>query len=109
MVLNVDNDETTQSNKNEVAEHLNNNFKSVYITENRENIPKIPNVCYDLPTLDSMVINREDLKKQLNKWDIKKGHDPDDTPARIIKEVKEVIMAPLFKLFYASLKDWYFP
>ena len=45
----------------------------------------------DIPTLDTIIINREDLsfKETINKFYIKKSHGPDDIPARIIKEIME--------------------
>ena len=97
----------TSSDK-EKAEVLNNFFKEVFTVENTDDIPYLESRKVD-QELKELFISTEDVKKVLKDINPNKATGPDGIPARILKELCEVLAEPLALLFSCSLKKGQIP
>ncbi len=82
-----------------MAEILNNDFASVFTTEDKENIPECPAPPREITPLDIEAISAEDVKKYLEQLDTSKSMRPDSFSQRLLKELKQQILHPLTGVF----------
>jgi len=92
------------------SEVFNNYFKSVFTTEDLQNLPdKGPSPH---PDIDNITISSSGILKLLNKLNVNKATGPDRIGARILKEISSAITPILRIIFQHSLdtgtipEDW---
>ncbi len=93
---------------NEKAEMLNRFFTSVFVHEDKTNIPK-PDTVFNGPKLSNIVITDEMVKKKLDSLNPNKSPGVDRHHPRILKELKEQLVTPLTMLFRKSLEEGFLP
>ena len=89
------------------ASILNDQYKSVFTTENVDCIPHMGTSPYpDLPPLDITTPGVTKLLKGLN---TDKAQGPDQLPPRILKELADVLSTPLTYIFDSSIRTGMIP
>ncbi len=86
----------TQDNKY-MAEILNNNFASVFTTE--DNVPECRAPARRIMPLEIEAISTENMTKYLDQLDKNKSMGPDSLSPRLLKELKQQILQPLIGIF----------
>ena len=109
--LNVPGTDRKTNSDEEKAEVLNDYFKEVFTEEDEENIPEVQPKVVETE-LSEIAINQEEVLKKLKDINPNKSAGPDAIPARVLKELSEVLAEPLAILYHMSLKagklpsDW---
>ena len=93
------------------AELLNNFFTSVFLKEDKTNLPKVEEGEFSKNKFIGNMnkITEEEVEKKLNKLNTKKAQGPDQIPPRILKEIKREISKPLSILFNKSIESGIVP
>ena len=89
------------------AEMLNNQFISVFTTENTTNMPSKGNSSFK-PTKD-IKISEKGVEKALNRLSPSKATGPDKVPVRILKETANTITPILTKNYQQSINTGQIP
>ena len=96
----------------ETAEVLSTQFQSVFVQENLNDVPDLPEVCSEDMALKDIVITESEVRNQLRSLDESKATGPDDIPTIVLKRCAEQLTKPLTLLFKKSLqlgklpKEW---
>ena len=90
----------TQTDDEEIAKILNNQFASVFSHDNGLSPPIGGPVGADIADL---VFNRNGVLKLLRELDPHKSTGPDEVSAKLLKEIAEEVADPLVLIFNASL------
>ncbi len=85
------------------AEMLNNQFTSVFTTENTTNMPSKGNLPFK-PMKDIKI-----SEKELNRLNLCKATGPDKVPVRILKETANIITPILTKIYQQSINTGQIP
>ncbi len=93
---------------NEKAEMLNSFFTSVFVHEDKANIPK-PDTIFNGQKLCSIIITEEMVKKKLDSLNSAKSPGVDKHHPRILKELREQLVTPLTMLFRNSMEEGFLP
>lgn len=101
-----DKNKKTTSDK-EKAEELGEFFSSVFTDEPQGAVPELQ--VRPVPPFSTMVINREDIRKTLKKVKRNKSPGPDGLHPRVILEVADVLVEPLWIIFNNSLEKHQVP
>ena len=92
----------------EKAEVFNNYFKEVFTEEDENNIPNIQQRVVE-EELREIKISEEEVLKKLKAINPNKSAGPDEIPARVLKELSEVLAEPLSILYQMSIKTGKLP
>ena len=98
---------TLQSTSKEKARILNNQFKSVFTSEDKTNIPTLSGPS--TPTIRDLHVNSPGVAKLLARLQPKKASGPDNLPCRLLKELSNEIAPMLTALFNQSLSSGEIP
>ena len=88
------------------AKLLNDQFKSVFVRENLNNIPEVERTVVNIT---DVLIDEEIVKKKLSKLKEDKAMGPDEIHPKILRECSEQLAGPLARLFRMSLSDGVVP
>ena len=97
----VDKDGFLHSNSKQKAEILNDQFHSVYTTEDHNNFPEKGRSQY--PTMDKIKVHCNGVLKLLKNLKVHKATGPDDIPAYILKAATHELAPILTHLYQSSL------
>jgi hypothetical protein len=92
------------------AQALNDQYYSVFTTENLSNIPNMEGTPF--PTIDELVIIKEGVQKLLHDINTRKASGPDGIPSHVLKELSEEFAPVICTIFQQSLdtgtlpEDW---
>ena len=92
-------DKRLESDNKLKAEILNNQFKSVFPSENT-NLPQEPNT--NIPAMPDIIITTEGVAKLLHDLNPNKATEPDEVPAKILQLAANEL-APALSLFFLKL------
>lgn len=95
----------------EMAGHLNNYFKTVFLNKETSKVPA-PEIITVNNVRDKLMcinITKPALLSKLNKLNVTKSHGPDNIYPRVIKEIKDEIAYPIVKLFNKSIQEGVVP
>jgi len=87
---------------------LNTFFSSVFTDESLKNIPSLGDRSNG-SHLDCISITYDDVLNELNRLKTNKSCGPDNCHPRLLKEVKDGLILPLYLLFAKSLQDGVLP
>ena len=99
------------SSPEERAEALNNQFKSVFTTEDLNTVPTLGNQ-HTTQVMPDILVTQEGVRKLLGNLKINKAPGPDGLPARVLQECSASLAPILTHIFNKSLssgmlpKDW---
>ena len=88
------------------AELLNEQFKSVFVSERLNDIPEVER---SLESITDIPINEEIVRNKLNKLKEDKAMGPDEMHPKVLKECADQLAGPLAKLFKLSLNNGFVP
>ena len=106
--LNVPGTDRKTNSDSEKAEVLNNYFKEVFTEEDEEHQPEVPPKAVE-SELTKIEISQEEVMKKLKEINPNKSAGPDAIPARVLKELSEVLAEPLAILYHKSLQTGKLP
>ena len=101
-------DSSMTADDNNTANTLNNFFGSVFTQENALDVPSF-GTWHSESSLSTILITVEDIWKQLCGLKAYKSSGPDNCHPRVLLELKEGLVQPLFLIFSKSLKDGILP
>ena len=101
-------DGTLSDNDSDAASLLNAYFSSVFTEEVTHDVPTLGCVCPG-NSLNEIVIFVDCVWNQLNRLQPSKSCGPDDCHPRVLEEVKEGVVMPLFYIFKKSLEEGVLP
>ena len=87
----------------EKAELFNQYFSEVYTVEDLENLPQTPTYQVNRE-INKCLLTTEKLRKQLDKPNISKAAGPDQLHPKLIYELREILIKPLYIIFNKSLE-----
>ena len=87
----------------EKAELFNQYFSEVYTVEDLENLPQTPTYQVNRE-INKCLLTTEKLRKQLDKLNISKAAGPDQLHPKLIYELREILIKPLYIIFNKSLE-----
>ena len=99
-------DNRLESDNKLKAEILNNQFKSVFTSENT-NLPQEPNT--NIPAMPDIIITTEGVAKLLHDLNPKKATGPDEVPAKILQLAANKLAPALSLIFQKSLSTGELP
>lgn len=107
----LDNNGNLKSNNADVANILNNFFSSVFTKENLEYVPNMEDIrdFHADNILDTFEIFEEEVAFQIDKLLINKSPGPDGFYPAHLKNLKDILVKPLTKLFNKSLQEGIVP
>ena len=92
----------------EQVDVLNTFFSSVFTDENLAEIPSVePRI--NTRTLENIEITEDKVNKRLKNINPNKATGPDNLPGRVLKELHDIIAAPLSIIFQKSLDESLLP
>ena len=100
-------DGSMTSGDSEKSEVLNNQFSSVFTSEDISNIPKTANS--PITNIDSLEITEQNVYDKLSGINCSKSAGPDQIHPRVLKEIRNNIFKPLTLLFNRSLYEGVVP
>ncbi len=83
------------------AQALNNQYYSVFTTENMADIPNMEGTPY--PTIDQLMIDTEGVQKLLDDINTGKASGPDGIPSYVLKELSEELAPIISQIFQQSI------
>ena len=99
-----DGEERSTTNDKEKAEVLSSFFTSVLTKENMQDIPDVPTQKVNA-VLKDVKISKHSIRKKILSLNIAKSPGPDRVHPRLLKEIAEIILEPLEKMFNLSLQS----
>ena len=95
------------TNKDEVVEMLNNQFKSVFVREPDAHLPDFSRRTQTVLSADSIleVLNIEEIRKRLLKLDADKAVGADGIHPAILKNCAASLSRPLLKIYVKSIQE----
>ena len=93
----------------ELAQVLNNKFKSVFGNENEEVGFEGGQGGYQCPKLETVVCDREEVLRRLKEIDVNKAMGPDQVSGWVLKNCAEELSWPICELYKKSLEEGYVP
>ena len=106
--IKVPNTGNTTTSDEEKSEVFNEYFKEVFTKEDTQNMPNVPQKPVE-SILNHINIDEETVLKKLKDINPNKSTGPDNIPARVIKELSEVLAEPLTILYKLSLSSGKLP
>jgi hypothetical protein len=97
-------DGTLTTSDQEKANVLNGFFSSVFTDENKENIPEMEKK-YVGPDQENIEVTKEEILKKIDKLKPTKAPGPDGLHPRVLKELRNTIVSPLYEIFVKSVKE----
>ena len=79
-------------------------FTSVFTKENMQDIPDVPTKKFDA-VLKDVKISKDRIRKKILSLNIAKSPGPDRVHPRLLKELAEIILEPLEKMFNLGLQS----
>ena len=101
------NNEVLAETAEQKAEMLNNQFTSVFTTENSTNMPSKGNSPFQ--PMKDIKISEKGVEKALNRLNPSKANGPDKVPVRILKETTNIIAPILAKIYQQSINTGQIP
>ena len=99
-----DGEERNTTNDKENAEVLSSFFTSVFTNENMQDIPDVPTKKFDA-VLKDVKISKDRIRKKILSLNIAKSPGPDRVHPKLLKELAEIILEPLEKMFNLNLQS----
>ena len=89
------------------AHLLNDYFSSIFVKENLDFMPNIPNLT--IPEMEPIHIQQDGVKRLLENLEISKATGPDGIPSRFLKDFSDAVAPPLTIIFKATLHQGCLP
>ena len=88
-----------------IANEMNMAFNGVYVREDADRPTVDPDLVFQGPKLQEIVITREGVRKKLKGLDGNKAHGPDGVSPLVLKECSETLCDPILDIFKTSLES----